>query len=161
VSARAAQAARRLPPRVPGGLRDALDIALLAGAGWDPRSATFAPDRHHRLLGYRLCRVAGCGLEAWSPSGLCGGCLARFGKEGEGAGLDAFCRKGPGRKNRSRDRLCQVCRLPGFERPVTTNDLCASCDGLRRRRRQSVARCASSARPRLRLAAARRSRCNR
>jgi integrase len=138
VSARAAQAARRFPPRLPGGLRDALDIALLAGAGWDPRSATFAPDRHHRLLGYRLCRVAGCGLEAWSPSGLCGGCLARFGKEGEGAGLDAFCRKGPGRKNRSRDRLCLVCRLPGFERPVTTNDLCASCDGLRRRRRQSV-----------------------
>ena len=138
MSARAAPAARRLPSRVPGGLRDALDIALLAGAGWDPRSATFAPDRHHRLLGYRLCRVAGCGLEAWSPSGLCGGCLARFGKEKEGAGLDAFCRKGPGRKNRSRDRLCLVCRLPGFERPVTTNDLCASCDGLRRRRRQSV-----------------------
>ena len=44
----------------------------------------------------------------------------------------------PGRKNRSRDRLCLVCRLPGFERPVTTNDLCASCDGLRRRHRQSV-----------------------
>jgi integrase len=119
-------------------LHDALDIALLAGAGWDPLSVTFAPDRHHRLFGYRLCRVAGCGLEAWSPSGLCGGCLARFRKEGEGAGLDAFCQKGPGRKNRSRDRLCLVCRLPGFERPVTTNDLCASCDGLRRRRRQNV-----------------------
>lgn len=138
MSARAAQAARRLPPRVASGLRDALDIALLAGAGWDPHSAAFAPDRHHRLLGYRLCRVAGCGLEAWSRRGLCGGCLARFQEEGEGIGLDAFCQKGPGRKNRSRDRLCLVCRLPGFERPVTTNDLCASCDGLRRRRRQSV-----------------------
>jgi hypothetical protein len=89
-------------------LRDALDIALLAGVGWDPYSATFAPGRHHRLLGYRLCRVTGCGLEAWSPSGLCGGCLARFQNEGEGAGLDAFCEKGPGRKNRSRDRLCLV-----------------------------------------------------
>jgi hypothetical protein len=138
VSARAAQAPRGLTPRVGGRLHDALDIALLAEAGWDPRSATFAPDRHHRLLGYRLCRVAGCGLEAWSPSGLCGSCLARFQKEGKGAGLEAFCQKGPGRKNRSRDRLCLVCHLPGFERPVTTNDLCASCDGLRRRRRQSV-----------------------
>ncbi len=138
MSARAAAVAGDRPPRPARRLHDALDIALLAGVGWDPYSATFAPDRHHRLLGYRLCRVAGCGLEAWSPSGLCGGCLARFGKEGEAAGLEAFCEKGPGRKNRSRDRLCLVCRLPGFERPVTTNDLCASCDGLRRRRRQSV-----------------------
>jgi len=138
VSERAAAVAGGRMPRPARRLHDVLDIALLAGLGWEPHSATFAPDRHHRLLGYRLCRVAGCGLEAWSPRGLCGGCLARFEKEGKGAGLEAFCQKGPGRKNRSRDRLCLVCRLPGFERPVTTNDLCASCDGLRRRRRQSV-----------------------
>lgn len=54
------------------------------------------------------------------------------------ADLEAFCEQGPRRKSRSRDRLCLVCRLPGFERPVQTNDLCASCDGLRRRRGQSV-----------------------
>ena len=138
MSTHAAEALRGLPPRVAGRLHDALDIALLAAVGWDPLSATFAPDSHHRLLGYRLCRVTDCGLEAWSPSGLCGGCLARFEKQGKRADLDAFCQKGPARKNRSRDRLCLVCRLPGFERPVTTNDLCASCDGLRRRRRQSV-----------------------
>jgi hypothetical protein len=138
VSGRAAAAAADRPQRLSRRLCDALDIALLTGAGWDPRSAAFAPDPGHRLLGYRLCRVAGCGLEAWSPSGLCGGCLARFRKEGEGADLGEFCQRGPGRKNRSRDRFCLVCRLPGFERPVTTNDLCASCDGLRRRRGQSV-----------------------
>jgi len=138
VSAPAAAVAGGRLPRPARRLHDVLDIALLAGLGWEPHSATFAPGRHHRLLGYRLCRVAGCGLEAWTPSGLCGGCLARFEKEGKGAGLEAFCQKGPGRKNRSRDRLCLVCRLPGFERPVTTNNLCASCDGLRRRRRQSV-----------------------
>ena len=46
---------------------------------------------------------------------------------------------GVSRKNRSRDRRCLVCRIPGFERPVGTSDLCLSCDGLRRRRRQSVA----------------------
>lgn len=94
MSARAAEALRGLPPRVAGRLHDALDVALLAGVGWDPLSAAFAPGSHHRLLGYRLCRVTGCGLEAWSPSGLCGGCLARFEKEGKGADLDAFCEKG-------------------------------------------------------------------
>jgi integrase len=124
------QAARRL--------HDALDLPLLFEVGWDPESETFAPDRHHRLFGYRTCRVAGCGAESWSPSGLCGGCLARFNQEGPGANLAAFCERGPGRKSRSRGRLCLVCRLPGFERPVQTNDLCASCDGLRRRRGQSV-----------------------
>jgi integrase len=138
VSAVAARAARSSPPPTADRLRDALDLVLLVQAGWDPSTATFAPDRHHRLLGYRVCGVAGCGLEAWSPSGLCGGCFARFEKEGEGGDLEAFCGKGPGRKNRSRNRCCLVCRVSGFERPVATNDLCASCDGLRRRRHQSV-----------------------
>ena len=139
MSAHAAAAAAAGEPRRaarrPG---DVLDSAVLTGAGWDSQSAVFAPDPGHRLLGYRLCRVAGCGLEAWSPAGLCGGCLARFQKEGEAASLGEFCQRGPGRKYRSRDRLCLVCCLPGFQRPVTTNDLCASCDGLRRRRGQSV-----------------------
>ncbi len=119
-------------------LRDLLDLTLLVEAGWDPEHATFSPDRQHRLLGYRLCQVAGCEREAWSPSGLCGGCLARYEKEGAGRDLAAFCARGPGRTHRSRDRLCLVCCRPGFERPVQTNDLCASCDGLRRRRRQSI-----------------------
>ena len=96
MSERAAAVAGGRMPRPARRLHDVLDIALLAGLGWEPHSATFAPDRHHRLLGYRLCRVAGCGLEAWSPSGLCGGCLARFEEEGKGAGLEAFCQKGPG-----------------------------------------------------------------
>jgi hypothetical protein len=111
---------------VASGLRDALDIALLAGAGWDLHSATFAPDRHHRLLGYRLCREVGCGLE---PERAVRRLPRPLPEGGEGAGLDAFCRKGPGRKNRSRDRLCLVYRLPGFERPVTMNDLCAGQPG--------------------------------
>ena len=96
MSARAAEALRGLPPRVAGRLHDALDIALLAGVGWEPLSATFAPGSHHRLLGYRLCRVTGCGLEAWSPSGLCGGCLARFEKEGKGPALMRSARRAAG-----------------------------------------------------------------
>jgi hypothetical protein len=111
----------------------ALDMAALISLGWDPASRVFAPDRAHPLLGYPGCRVVGCELEAWDPSGVCAGCRVRFGASG-GADIEAFCEKGASRRNRSRDRRCLVCRVPGFERPVGTNDLCLSCDGLRRRR---------------------------
>ena len=118
-------------------LARSIDYPLLAAAGWDPATQTLTPDRGHRLLGYPVCRVAGCELEAWDPGGLCTGCRDRFRVSGTGAG--AFCQAGVSRKNRSRDRRCLVCRTAGFERPVGTSDLCLSCDGLRRRRRQSVA----------------------
>ena len=119
-------------------LARAIDYGLLISVGWDPATKTLAPDRQHPLLGYRVCRVAGCESEAWDRSGLCGGCRSRF-EASEEAGIEAFAALGARPKNRSRDRRCQVCRIPGFERPVGTNDLCLSCDGLRRRRRQSVA----------------------
>ena len=118
-------------------LARAIDYPLLVVAGWDPATQTLAPDREHPLLGYPVCRVAGCELEAWDPGGLCTGCRDRFRASG-GAGAGAFCEAGVSRKNRSRDRRCLVCRVAGFERPVGTSDLCLSCDGLRRRRRQSV-----------------------
>ena len=118
-------------------LARAIDYPLLVVAGWDPATQTLAPDREHPLLGYPVCRVAGCELEAWDPGGLCTGCRDRFRASG-GTGTEAFCEAGVSRKNRSRDRRCLVCRVAGFERPVGTSDLCLSCDGLRRRRRQSV-----------------------
>ena len=128
---------RRGEDRATDRLAAAIDYRLLAAAGRDPATRALAPDRDHPLLGYRVCRVAGCELEAPGPSGLCSGCRERFAQAG-GTGIEAFCQSGPGRTNRSRDRLCLVCRAPGFERPVGTNDLCSSCDGLRRRRGQSV-----------------------
>jgi integrase len=115
----------------------AIDFPLLVVAGWDPATQTLAPDREHPLLGYPVCRVAGCELEAWDRGSLCTGCRDRFRASG-GTDVGAFCEAGVSRKNRSRDRRCLVCRVAGFERPVGTSDLCLSCDGLRRRRRQSV-----------------------
>jgi integrase len=115
----------------------ALDHVLLASVGWDDASETLAPDPAHPLLGYRLCTVLGCGLEARDKSGLCSSCRDRFTRAGE-IDVEAFCAAGPERTTRSRDRLCLVCRVPGFSRPVGTNDLCSSCDGLRRRHGQSV-----------------------
>jgi len=119
-------------------LARAIDYPLLVSLGWDPVTKTLAPDRQHPLLGYSICRVAGCESEAWDRSGLCGGCRSRFEAGGE-ASIEAFAALGARPKNRSRDRRCLVCQIPGFERPVGTNDLCLSCDGLRRRRRQDVA----------------------
>jgi integrase len=132
---RAAQAVGR--SRRVDRLFQVLDVPLLVSVGWDPVAEVFAPDRDHPLLGYRVCPVAGCGLEAWHPDGLCSTCRARF--AAAGGDLAAFCAAGAPRRNRSRDRRCLVCRTPGFERPVGVNDLCLSCDGLRRRRGQSVA----------------------
>ena len=118
-------------------LRDAIDYALLASVGWDATAKTLTPHRDHPLLGYHVCRVARCEHEAWDPIRLCTGCRDRF-KEGQEPDIEVFCERGLQRKVRSRDRHCLVCRVLGFERPVATNDLCSSCDGLRRRRHQSV-----------------------
>jgi len=115
-----------------------IDYPLLVGAGWDPATQALTPDREHPLLGYPVCRVSGCEWEAWDPGGLCTGCRDRF-RVDVGADVEVFCAQGAPRRNRSRDRRCLVCRTPGFERPVGTNELCLSCDGQRRRRRQSVA----------------------
>jgi integrase len=119
-------------------LTAAIDYPLLVGLGWDRATQVLAPDRDHLLLGYPLCRVADCALEAWDRGGLCTGCQDRLQASGTGD-VEAFCAQGSPRTNRSRDRRCLVCRTPGFERPVGTNDLCLSCDGQRRHRHQSIA----------------------
>lgn len=121
----------------PDRLGAAIDYPLLVSVGWDGVTQTFTPDSEHPLLGYPLCLVLGCELEAWDVGGLCSGCrdLLRAGGE---ADPEALYAAGASRKNRSRDRRCLVCRVVGFERPVQTNDLCCSCDGLRRRHHQSV-----------------------
>ena len=65
---------RRGEDRATDRLAAAIDYRLLAAAGWDPATRALAPDRDHPLLGCRVCRVAGCELEAPGPSGLCSGC---------------------------------------------------------------------------------------
>jgi integrase len=119
-------------------LAAAIDYPLLIGVGWDSATQILTPDREHPLLGYPLCRVAGCALEAWDRGGLCTGCQDRLQTSGTDD-VQAFCAQGAPRTNRSRDRRCLVCRTPGFERPVGTNDLCLSCDGQRRHRHQNIA----------------------
>ena len=47
-----------------------LDYPLLISRGYDPVTAIYAPDPDHPLLGYPVCRVAGCGREALAPGGI-------------------------------------------------------------------------------------------
>jgi hypothetical protein len=74
-------------------LTAAINYPLLVGLGWDRATQVLVPDRDHPLLGYPLCRVAGCALEAWDRGGLCTGCRDRF-KASWTCDLDAFCAGG-------------------------------------------------------------------
>ena len=67
MSARAAQAPRGPRPGWPAACTTRSTSPSSPGWAGTRLSATFAPDRHHRLLGYRLCRVAGCGLRGLEP----------------------------------------------------------------------------------------------
>ena len=60
--------ADRLYRAVADRLYRAIDVALLISSGWDPATQVFAPDREHPLLGYPVCWVVGCALEAWDPN---------------------------------------------------------------------------------------------
>ena len=115
----------------------AIDMPAMVGLGFDPATEVFTPDPAHRLLGYEVCAVAGCGSEAWCKDRLCGGCATRRAKDPERP-LAEFLAVGiPGR--RPGERLCVVCRLPGASRPASANRLCLSCDRMRLTRHQSVA----------------------
>jgi len=121
-----------------GRLAATVDLAVLVGAGWDPDTQVFTPDPTHRLLGYRVCAVAGCGSEAWCNDGLCGGCATR--RAGNpGQPIEAFLAAGTSGRRRAGERLCAVCRLPGASRPAVSNGLCLSCDRVRATRGQTVA----------------------
>lgn len=114
-----------------------LDLGVLIGLGWDPATEVFAPDPAHPLLGYSVCRVAGCDAEASETTGICTGCLFRS-KATPDVDLEAFCEAGLHRGHRSQPELCAVCRVPGFERPATANGLCLICDHQRRRHGQTT-----------------------
>lgn len=91
-AAAAAGAAGR-PQTGRGRLAASVDLAVLVGVGWDPVTQVFTPDPAHRLLGYRVCAVPGCGSEAWCRDGLCGGCASR--RAGDpGQPIEAFWPRG-------------------------------------------------------------------
>lgn len=121
----------------PDQLKRALDLNRLRGLGWDPDTRALRPDPAHRLLGWRVCPVAGCGGEGRQSDGLCTTCAQGW-KVEVGTDFGAFCARGVDPARRSPPGLCLVCRTPGYERPVSAKGLCISCNHRRGVRRQSV-----------------------
>jgi integrase len=118
-------------------LRRAVDLVALAVLGWDGDTGVFTPAPGDRLLGYRVCLVVGCGSEAGGRQGLCGGCATRRADDPDRP-MELFIAEGMGTRRRAGQRLCRVCRVPGFARPSSGNGLCMSCDRVRAARGQDV-----------------------
>lgn len=118
-------------------LGDVLDHELLVRLGWDPVTEVFTPDPAHRLFGWRVCPVAGCGGEGRQSDGLCTTCAIAWKREG-GTDFEAFCARGVDPARRRPPGLCLVCRTPGHQRPEVQKGLCISCNQARRVHRQSV-----------------------
>ena len=132
----AARVARSSDPGL-ARLTAAVDFATLVGVGWDPETEVFTPDPAHRLLGYKVCAVAGCGNEAWCSGQLCGGCAGRRAVSPDQA-LEDFVAAGVSDRRRAGERLCAVCDVAGACRPASANGLCLSCDRVRAARGQTV-----------------------
>ncbi len=64
-------------------LAQALDLAFLAEAGWDPASRVLSLPADHPLLGRVVCRVGGCTTTARQGlGGVCHRCLTRLSGQG-------------------------------------------------------------------------------
>ncbi len=137
-SARATAQPGRPPAFGPDRLAAALRLDELARLGWDPATEVFTPDPTHRLFGYAVCPVAGCGNEGRRSEGLCSWCTNRRAAAEPEVDLGTFCAMvAPPRRARG-EQLCLVCRLPGACRPAAARGLCLSCNHLRTMRGQTV-----------------------
>lgn len=118
-------------------MEEVLDRELVAKLGWDAESEVLTPDPAHRLLGWRVCPVGGCGGEGRQSDGLCGTCAISW-KAEAGTDFEVFCARGVDPARRRPPGLCLVCRTPGHERPEHEKGLCISCNQARRVHGQSV-----------------------
>ena len=135
-----------------GKVEAALDAGLLADAGYDPVTYVWAPPADHPVFGWRVCPIADCQNTTVPKNGsvLCGHCAERWRSHrasdpslsverfvatavrqyDQDVGLRSY--------TRATEPLCQVCRVPGHERPAATHGLCEQCSTQRYRRGHSV-----------------------
>ncbi|HXZ74867.1 MAG TPA: hypothetical protein VEH31_28930, partial [Streptosporangiaceae bacterium] len=125
----------RVASAPPQRFRSLIDMPKLTGWGWDPASHVWTVNPSQGVFCYRDCSVAGCDHDATTATGLCTGCRWRA----TGLSLDAFLAQPFARAREQQERLCRVCRTPGHMRPASNLGICQACDGLRRRRGQTVA----------------------
>lgn len=124
-------------PAPPQRFRSLVDLPKLAGWGWDPASHVWTVNPSQGVFDYRDCSVAGCDHDARTATGLCTGCRHRW--RATGLSLEAFLAQPFARVHGLQERLCRVCCTPGHMRPASNLGICQACDGLRRRRGQTVA----------------------
>jgi hypothetical protein len=100
----------------------ALDLDALIVVGYDPDRRVFAPSQEHPIFGFTECAVRDCPGLAEQAGDLCGPC-ARRRRNGQPAPmpLEEFVAVPQLRvvQRRTREVLCRVCCLPGFERPAS------------------------------------------
>lgn len=123
-------------PSVAERLRSVVDLERLAAWGWDRVARVWRVDPTQGVFCYRSCLVAGCDHDGTTGSGLCTGCRARLAISG--LSLEEFLAQPFGRVHGLDERLCRVCCTIGHMRPAAHHGLCVACEGLRRRRDQSV-----------------------
>lgn len=117
-------------------LRSLLDVARLTSLGWDPATQIWTVDPAQGAFSYQACAVAGCECTGSGQQRLCNGCRARW--QAGPLSMEEFVAKPPTRERSRSERLCRVCCTPGHLRPANVHGICVACEGLRRRRGQSV-----------------------
>ena len=124
------------PPHPLERLRSLVNLPLVVSWGWDPSGHIWTVEPTQGVFAYRKCAVAGCDHDAATGEGLCTGCRHRW--RAAGVPRAEFLTQPFAREHGLRERLCLVCCTPGHVRPASNRGICQACDGLRRRRQQSV-----------------------
>jgi hypothetical protein len=119
-----------------------VDLPELERRGWNPATRRFVPAPADPLFGYARCPVRGCeNVTEHSATTLCTRCQHRYGRwlsQHENGGVDGFLASVTQIRSEDPERLCRVCRTPGHERPVHSEELCDWCHATRKCRRQSI-----------------------
>jgi hypothetical protein len=120
-----------------------LDLAFLAGAGWDPVSRVLSLPAGHPLLGRTLCRADGCPatVHGTKAGGLCWSCFARLRRAGLSIEEIAASPQVPAAPPRPAECLVPECeRMSPGGRQGQRTGLCLAHS--RRFRRKSIPACA-------------------
>jgi hypothetical protein len=118
-------------------LRGALDEALLAELGWDPKAMVVRAVLKHPSFGFVVCEVPGCELPASYGGNICTTCQQRFTTAvaaGRSNGdLEEFKQIPRTPTGRPPERLCAVCCVPpDCMRPARANGLCNAHEARRK-----------------------------
>ena len=119
-----------------------VDMPELERRGWDGTTRRFVPAPEDPLFGYARCPVRGCeNVTEHTATTLCARCQNRYGRwlgQHEDGRLDGFLASVTQVRSEDPERVRLVCRTPGHERPVHSEQLCDSCHATRKRRGQSI-----------------------